>query len=291
MSGMDSDYQRSKCATWLRFLRFMGARASEQTAHSCGPSDVVDFLVASDVSGQTVVHSARCDAAVASATLAPAVPRPTCSCPRRFAFGSVDSMIGRIRSGFADEGRLGQDNPAAHRVVEQYLADIRGGRLRRGVVPRQAGPVFAVKIRKISAYIRSMLDVSSEAPVVDDSAGFAMLRTRAMSVLDVCSLKKGAELGSTLTDSVVRFRIPPVCYPTTGGVRRSARVVPTYLGSEATRAARACARLSAWASMCGEPWPWIYACRVRNGICFGRGVVEQRRINSWLPRSWPTISV
>ena len=113
---MDSDYQRSKCATWLRFLRFMGARASGQTAHSCDPSDVVDFLVASDVSGQTVVHSAQCDAAVASAAPAPAVPRPACSCPRRLAFGSVDSMIGRIRSGFADEGRLGQDNPAAHRV-------------------------------------------------------------------------------------------------------------------------------------------------------------------------------
>jgi len=202
---MDSGYQRSKCATWRNFLRFMGSRAGGQTAQSCGPSDLVDFLVASDVSGKTVVHSPHCDAVVASSAKAPTAPRPACRCPRRLAFGTIDSMIGRIRSAFADIGRLGQDNPAADRLVKQYLQDVQVEQLRRGVVPRQARPVFAVKIRLVSEFIRSLLDVSSTTPVIDDSTRFALLRTRAMLVLDACSLKRGAELGMTLTDSVIRF--------------------------------------------------------------------------------------
>ena len=183
----------------------MGSQTSGQSWRSCGPSDVVDFLVASDVGGKTTIHSPRCDAQVASSSTVPSAPRPMCSCPRRLAFGSVDSMIGRLRSAFADEGRMGPDNPAAHRMVKQYLSDIRREQLLRGVAPKQARPVFATKIRVVSAHIRAMLDVSSDAPVTQDSARFTMLRTRAMLVLDLCSLKRGAELGTTLTDSVIRF--------------------------------------------------------------------------------------
>ena len=204
-SRMDSAYQQSRCSTWRGFLKFLGARPGGHVSSTCGPSDVVDFLVASDVVGKTIVHSSACDAKSASLRLRPGSARQGCVCPRRLAFGTLDSMVGRLRSAFLDDGRVPADNPAAARIVKQYISDVRNEQLQRGVVPQQARPVFSSKIRHISSRIRSLLDSSSTSPVTDPAARFAMLRCRAMLVLDASSLKRGAELGTTLTDSVIRF--------------------------------------------------------------------------------------
>lgn len=204
-SRMSSKYQQSKCSTWRGFLKFLAARPGNHVSSSCGPSDVVDFLVASDVAGKTRVHSRPCDAEAASLRLRPGSLRPSCVCPRRLAFGTIDSMVGRLRSAFFDDGRSHVDNPAAARVVKQYISDVRSEQLQRGVVPKQATPVFSSKVRHISSHIRCLLDASSLSPVTEPAARYTMLRCRAMLVLDACCLKRGTELGTTLTDSVIRF--------------------------------------------------------------------------------------
>ena len=70
-----------------------------------------------------------------------------CQCPSRLAHGTVDSLIGKLRSIFAENGRgtdwqplVGIGNPAADRSVKQYLANVREGQLKARVVPRQAEP-------------------------------------------------------------------------------------------------------------------------------------------------------
>jgi hypothetical protein len=183
-------------------MSFMGHRNKNAGALSWTPSDVVDFLIASDVSGKTVVHTAGCTARGVFGLSSRGPPLPACACPPRLAWGTVDSMIGRLRTSFFEVGCIKEDNPAASRMVKHYLSDIRGEQLRQGIVPKQAKPIFSAKIRQISEAVRDAL----AADIAPSSAStFVMLRFRAMLVLDAHSLKRGAELGTTLTNGIVRF--------------------------------------------------------------------------------------
>ena len=57
------------------------------------PSDVIAFLVWKDRNGKTLVHLPDCVRSVHTTSL-----QPSCSCPRRLAFGTVDALIGKLRS-------------------------------------------------------------------------------------------------------------------------------------------------------------------------------------------------
>ena len=72
-----------------------------------------------------------------------------CQCPLRLAHGTIDSLIGKLRSIFTENGRgaewqplMGIGNLAADRSVKQYLANVREEQLKARVVPRQAEPFF-----------------------------------------------------------------------------------------------------------------------------------------------------
>lgn len=104
------------------------------------PSDVITFLVWKDRRGRTKVHNQMC-----LSTNRDGVPF---DCPKRLAFGTVDSLIGKHRSIFADNGRgvewhslLGVGNPASCRSVKRYLVEVREEQLRAKVTPMQAGPI------------------------------------------------------------------------------------------------------------------------------------------------------
>ena len=63
-----------------------------------------------------------------------------CDCPKRLTFGTVDSLIGKLRSIFADNSRdvewpsfLGVGNPVSCRSVKRYPADVREEQLRSRV--------------------------------------------------------------------------------------------------------------------------------------------------------------
>ena len=78
------------------------------------------FLVWKDQAGRTKVHADGCEHFGRKG--------PTkCFCPRRLAFGTVDSMIGKLRSIFRQNGRvnnwdpiLGIGNPASGLEVSQF---------------------------------------------------------------------------------------------------------------------------------------------------------------------------
>ena len=194
-------YQASKCSLFASFLAFVNLRQDGHTAFTSTPDDVVDFLIASDANGKTVIHTGSCSSKGRGTRPCAGGPRLACPCPTRLAFGTVDNMIGRLSSNFHDLGVPGY-NPAGARMVKQYLSSIRNEQLQKGIVPAQSKPIFSEKIRRISREIR-LIVAAGEG--LTDAGKFTMLRTRAMLVLDACSLKRGAELGTTLTDSVVRF--------------------------------------------------------------------------------------
>ena len=94
-----------------------------------------------------------------------------CTCPKRLAFVTVDSLIGKLRSIFSAAGRGGDDsslpgygNPAASRLVKEYLAAVRIEQLESRVLPSQADPFFISDLAAVSAHIGSRVnkkDVSS----------------------------------------------------------------------------------------------------------------------------------
>ena len=125
---------------------------------------------------------------------------PPCLCPIRLAFKTIDSTIGRLRSAFNDLGRgEGQDNPAAGRVVKNYLNDVTNEQLMVGLVPEQATPVFSAKLRVVS------LEILGALPGTTGVLRFSLLRTRAMLLVAMVSLQRGKQLGETRSEFVMRF--------------------------------------------------------------------------------------
>ena len=87
-----------------------------------------------------------------------------CSCPKRLAYGTIDSLIGKLRSIFCLYGRGSDDspipgygNPAASKVVKDYLSMVREEQLRARISPTQAQPFFIADLLALSAYIAKRL--------------------------------------------------------------------------------------------------------------------------------------
>ena len=77
---------------------------------------------------------------------------------KRLALGTADSLIGKLRSIFADNGRgvewhslLGVGNPAS---VKRYLVDFREEQIRARVTPKQAEPILVGDLVVLSGNFR-----------------------------------------------------------------------------------------------------------------------------------------
>ena len=151
-----SRYVRQKSALESEFAYFLASLESAKSLASALPEDVIAFLVWKDRAVRTKVHQSSC----------PALSRLdlSCACPKRLAFGTVDSMIGKLRAILADNSRgsdwhslLGVGNSAACRSVKKYLANIREEQLKARVSPRQAEPILVGDLAIISNHIEHML--------------------------------------------------------------------------------------------------------------------------------------
>ena len=109
---------------------------------------------------------------------------PPCPCPLRLTHGTVYSLIGKLRSIFAENGRgaewqplMGIGNPAADRSVEQYLANVREEQLKARVVPRRAEPFLVGDLATISEFIHARI---RECPSSEPSKIYIIARDQAV---------------------------------------------------------------------------------------------------------------
>ena len=133
--------QRKKSALELQLSQFLDAFSPPWTVTSCTANDIVKFLISKNKSGRTVVHSSSC-------------PRASCTCPKRLAAGSVDSLMGRLRAIFNNLGRLNVSNPVAQPLVKRYLKFVRQEEAGSAITPAQAVPLFFDKFRRLIAFLR-----------------------------------------------------------------------------------------------------------------------------------------
>ena len=132
----------------------------------------------------------------------------SCRCPVRLFYATVDSYIGKLRAIFKDAGREGDwntalslGNPAASAEVKAYLKAFTSEQLQAAVTPKQATPLFLVKIVPLSRLIqRKML-----LPGITASQLFVYARDAAFFKTLFFSGDRVNDLTLVKTQEIMRF--------------------------------------------------------------------------------------
>uniref|UniRef100_A0A8W8L9T9 Tyr recombinase domain-containing protein n=1 Tax=Magallana gigas TaxID=29159 RepID=A0A8W8L9T9_MAGGI len=163
------------------------------------PYHVQMFLIFKDKKGKTKVHDIHCG------YLGKMSDVSECSCPKRLAFGTVQSLIGQLKTVFEDLG-LGKDwdrnlnggNPACAPMVKKYLKAIKKEQSIAHIVPKQAKPLFLSKLKAICCYIDENLQSGSLG--VDKR--FIYLRDQAFFKIQFFAGDRANDLGQCIAQEV-----------------------------------------------------------------------------------------
>ena len=196
-----SSYSKQKSSLRVEFETLLASLPNTKSIYSASPEDVSRFLIWKDRHGKRVVHVAEC-------VNAPNQDASDCACPKRLAFKTVDSYIGKLRAIFNEAGRsgewnsmLGFGNPAASSPVQGYLKAVSEEQLRAHIVPKQAVPFFLPKLLLLARlWDRKMAD-----PAVSPSALFILARDQAFFKTLFFSADRGSDLGYVKTAEIMRF--------------------------------------------------------------------------------------
>ena len=172
----------------------MASLPNSKTILSASPTDISRFLVWKDRHGKTIVHSNGCpDSHLQNAA--------KCKCPKRLAFKTIDSYIGKLRAIFKETGRcgewnslLGLGNPAASLEVQKYLKASTEEQLRARITPKQAVPLFLSKLLLLARFLNRKIAERSVSP----SGLFVLTRDQAFFKTLFFSGDRGSDLGMVL---------------------------------------------------------------------------------------------
>ncbi|KAG0461991.1 hypothetical protein HPP92_020467 [Vanilla planifolia] len=114
-----SRYEAQKRRDWNTFGQYLRNHRPPLSLERCSGAHVLEFLRYLDQFGKTKVHVAGCPFFGL-----PCPPAP-CPCPLRQAWGSLDSLVGRLRAAFEEHGGRPETNPFASRAVRLYLREVR----------------------------------------------------------------------------------------------------------------------------------------------------------------------
>ena len=157
----NKSYERQKSALHKLLSSFLSSLPVAKSLASASPPDISKFLVWKDKFGKTVVHDSACP------ELGQRQPK-SCHCPKRLASGTVDSLVGKLRAIFVQEGlggewddRLGIGNPASHPSIKQYLKSVKEEQAQARVQPHRAVPLFEDKLVTIAKllYVFSIVGI------------------------------------------------------------------------------------------------------------------------------------
>ena len=132
----------------------------------------------------------------------------SCGCSVRFSYATVDSYIGKLRAIFKDAGREGDwntalslGNPAASAEVKAYLKAFASEQLQAAVTPKQATPLFLVKIVPLSRLIQGKMLL----PGITASQLFVYVRDAAFFKALFFSGDRANDLTLVKTQEIMRF--------------------------------------------------------------------------------------
>ena len=132
----------------------------------------------------------------------------SCGCPRRLAYSTLDSYIGKLRSIFAEAGRQGDwnrtllpGNPATDDLVKIYLKQVTVEQLLARVTPKQAFPFFPDKLLQLSNHLKRRLAL----PTLNTAEQFVTALDQAFFKTLFYSGDRAGNLGQVKTAEIARF--------------------------------------------------------------------------------------
>ena len=201
MFGQATSYSRQKDSLQREFEKFLFALPGKPTLLTATPRDVTRFLVFKDGNGRTQIHNNGC------LFLGQRGVHP-CGCPLRLSFKTVDSYIGKIRSIFSAIGRdgewdrrLGLGNPAADKLVKDYLRLVTSEQLQARVTPKQATPFLVNKLVQLALH----LDQMAQSPGISLIDKYLVARDQAYFKAVFFSGDRPGEMGQVKVPEILRF--------------------------------------------------------------------------------------
>ena len=200
-ASLQSAYSKQKSSLRTEFGKFLASLPNSKTILSASPTDINRFLAWKDRHGKTVVHSDGCSDSHLQSTA-------KCKCPKRLAFKTVDSYIGKLRAIFKETGRcgewnsmLGLSNPAALPEVQKYLKATTEEQLQASITPKQAVPLFLPKLLLLARFLNRKIAAHS----INPSGLFILARDQAFFKTLFFSGDRGSDLGMVKTEKILRF--------------------------------------------------------------------------------------
>lgn len=200
-SIQSSSYSKQKSSLRAELEAFLASLPTSKSIQLATPLDVLRFLVWKDRHGKTVTHINTC-------------PNPTlqdkikCNCPKRLAFKTIDSYIGKLRSMFKEAGRSGPwnnifgfGNPADSLEVQKYLKAVAQEQLQAHLTPKQAVPLFLPKLLLLARFWNREMSKT----VLTPSSLFVLARDQAYFKTLFFSADRGSDLGLVKTCEILRF--------------------------------------------------------------------------------------
>ena len=190
----DKPYQKQKSSLQHELERFLRSLSSPKSLMSASPQDLTKFSFGRIDGGKALwKHFGVSDKA-------------RCLCPTRLAAGTVDNLIGKLRSIFIEAGRgnawndiLGVGNPTAHHSLKEYLTLVHEQQAKARACKKQAIPIFFGKLTKLCLYLRGSIFTKSTSAV----HRYLYARDLAFFCLDFYSGVRGSDLGRIFTKEIV----------------------------------------------------------------------------------------
>ncbi|WOL19333.1 protein LIGHT-DEPENDENT SHORT HYPOCOTYLS 4-like [Canna indica] len=114
-----SRYESQKRRDWNTFGQYLRNHRPPIHLSHCSSGHVLEFLRYLDQFGKTKIHTHMCP------FFGNSNPPSPCPCPLRQAWGSLDSLIGRLRAAFEENGGKPESNPFGARAIRLYLREVR----------------------------------------------------------------------------------------------------------------------------------------------------------------------
>ncbi|XP_059625396.1 protein LIGHT-DEPENDENT SHORT HYPOCOTYLS 1-like [Cornus florida] len=152
-----SRYENQKRRDWNTFCQYLSNHRPPLSLPLCSGAHVLEFLRYLDQFGKTKVHNPACPFF--------GVPNPPapCACPLRQAWGSLDSLIGRLRAAYEEHGGKPEGNPFAARAVRLFLREVRDFQAKSRGISYEKKRKRITKQKKIALQPHGEADYSGKA--------------------------------------------------------------------------------------------------------------------------------